>query len=204
MGFLNTPAPIPGEWDPDELLTTPSQLSAEEAARVLLTKTTGLREDNHGQKTPARFVKMLRELTTPEEFEFTTFPNEDAVDEIVTVQDIPFVSLCNHHVVPFVGLAHVGYIPGDHLVGLSKFARVVRHYAKSLQVQERLTQQVADYLERELQPAGVAVVLEAEHMCMTIRGVQTPGTKTTTSSMKGAFADHSKTAKDEFLRIIGK
>jgi GTP cyclohydrolase I len=193
------------DWDPNELLTTPSSLSAEEAARVLLEKTTGLNTDGpHGSKTPQRFVRMLEELTTPEPFEFTTFPNEDGVDEIVVVRDIPFVSVCNHHVVPFVGKAHIGYIPDGWLVGLSKFARVVRYYAKSLQVQERLTQQVADYLQDELTPVGVAVVMEAEHMCMTIRGVQTPGTYTITSAMKGVFADHEKTAKAEFMRLIGK
>lgn len=179
-------------------------ISPEEAARMLLEQTTGLNGDSHGLNTPKRFVAMLRELTTAPEFEFTVFPNEDGVDEIVTVQDIPFVSVCNHHVVPFVGVAHIGYIPNAKLVGLSKFARVVRYYSKRLQVQERLTQQVADYLMENLDPLGVAVILEAEHMCMTIRGVQTPGTKTTTSAMKGVFADHDKTAKDEFLRLIGK
>ena len=190
-------------WDPNELLTMPSELSAEEAARVLLTQTTGLKEDKHGQKTPQRFVAMLKELTTPDEFEFTTFDN-DGCDEIVVVKDIPFVSVCNHHVVPFIGVAHIGYIPNEKLVGLSKFARVVRHFAKQLQVQERLTQQVADYLMEHLDPIAVGVVMEAEHMCMTIRGVQTPGTKTTTSAMKGVFADHDRTAKMEFMRLIGK
>lgn len=190
-------------WDPNELLGTLDQLSEEEAARALLEKTTGWKDDDHGSKTPQRFASMLRELTTPEEFEFTTFPSEGS-DEIIAVQDIPFVSLCNHHVVPFVGLAHIGYIPSDKLVGLSKFARVVRHYSKALQVQERLTTQIADFLMENLDPMGVAVILEAEHMCMTIRGVQTPGTKTTTSAMRGVFSDHDRTAKNEFLRLIGK
>lgn len=176
--------------------------SLEEAARRVLEETTGLTNDSHGANTPKRFVAMLRELTTPDEFEFTTFPNEDNVNEIVVVQDIPFVSLCNHHVIPFVGVAHVGYIPGDKLVGLSKFARVVRHFAKSLQVQERLTMEVAEYMMENLDPLGVAVVMEAEHMCMTIRGVQTPGTKTTTSAMLGVFGDHERTAKAEFMQII--
>lgn len=181
-----------------------SDISLEETARELLEQTTGLKDDKHGAKTPARFIKMLKEMTTPEEFSFTTFDNEEGVDEIVTVENIPFVSLCNHHVVPFVGLAHVGYIPGDKLVGLSKFARVVRHYAKGLQVQERLTMQISDYLMENLNPVGVAVVLEAEHMCMTIRGVQTPGTRTTTSSMKGVFREEANYARIEFLSLIGK
>lgn len=194
----------PNAWDPNELLATPSSLSPEEAARVLLTKTTGLDiSDDHGSRTPERFVRMLKELTTPEEFEFTTFPN-DGVDEIITVRDIPFVSVCNHHVIPFVGKAHIGYIPDEYIVGLSKFARVVRYYSRRLQVQERLTQQIADFLEDELCPLGVAVVLEAEHMCMTVRGVQTPGSLTITSAMKGVFSDHDRTAKSEFMRLIGK
>lgn len=178
--------------------------SPEVAARVLLEQTTGWRNDEHGHNTPKRFAAMLRELTTPEDFEFTCFPNDENVDEMVVVQNIPFVSLCNHHVVPFVGIAHVGYIPNAKIVGLSKFARVVRHFSKSLQVQERLTNQIAEYLMERLDPLGVAVVMEAEHMCMTIRGVQTPGTKTTTSKMTGVFSDHDRTAKSEFMRIIGK
>lgn len=173
------------------------------AARRLLQQTTGWREDAHGRTTPKRFAAMLRELTTPEEFEFTTFDNEN-YDEIITVQDIPFVSLCNHHVVPFAGVANIGYIPNEKMAGLSKFARCVKYYAKSLQVQERLTHQIMERICEELDPLGAMVVLEAEHMCMTIRGVQTPGTRTTTSAVHGVFADHSKSAKDEFLRLIGK
>jgi GTP cyclohydrolase I len=179
-------------------------ISEKEAARILLQKTTGLKMDEHGAKTPERFVKMLRELTTPEPFDFTVFPNNEGVNEIVVVRDIPFVSVCNHHVVPFVGVAHVGYVPDQKIVGLSKLARVVRHFARRLQVQERLTQDVANYLMEQLCPLGVAVVMEAEHMCMTIRGVQTPGTRTLTSAMCGVFADHERTAKREFMGLIGK
>lgn len=178
-------------------------ISAEEAARVLLTETTGLDvESGHGAGTPRRFVRMLRELTSPEPFEFTCFDNDEGIDEMVVIGNIPFVSVCNHHVIPFVGHAHIAYIPGAKIAGLSKFARVVRHFAKSLQVQERLTNQVADYLENELDPLGVAVVMQAEHMCMSIRGIQTPGAVTTTSAMRGVFSDHDKTAKIEFLRMI--
>lgn len=176
-------------------------ISAEEAARILLEKTTGWVDDEHGNRTPQRFASMLRELTTPEDFAFTTFPAEGA-DEMVVLHDIPFVSVCNHHIVPFVGKAWVGYIPDQKLVGLSKLARVVQHYARSLQVQERLTKQVADRLMEELNPLGVAVLMKAEHFCMTIRGVKTPGTMTTTSAMLGVFSDHERTAKAEFLQII--
>lgn len=179
------------------------EVSAEEAARVLLTKTTGLISDAHGEGTPRRFAAMLAELTTPKVFEFKTFPADGAQDMVV-MHNIPFVSVCNHHVIPFVGHAWIGYVPDQKLVGLSKLARAVHYYAKALQVQERLTVQVANFLEDNLEPLGLAVLMEAEHMCMTIRGVQTPGTITTTSTMRGVFADHSRTAKSEFLSIIGK
>ena len=180
-------------------------LSAEEAARVLLENTTGLKsDDGHGDDTPKRFVRMLKTLTTPEEFEFTCFDNTEGNDEMVLQQDITFVSLCNHHVLPFIGRAHVAYIPGAKIVGLSKLARVVRYYAAGLQVQERLTSQIADRLEQELDPLGVAVVLQAEHTCMTIRGVKAPGSYTTTSAMRGVFSDHTRTAKAELFQLIGQ
>jgi GTP cyclohydrolase I len=143
---------------------------------------------------------MLRELTTPEEFEFTVFPATK--QDMVIVKDIPFVSVCNHHIVPFAGVAHVAYIPDEVVAGLSKFARAVRYFSKQLQVQEELTDDIADFLEENLHPLGVGVIMSAEHMCMTIRGVQTPGTRTITSTMRGAFADHTKTAKAEFLQFI--
>lgn len=171
-------------------------------ARLLLEQTTGWKEDEHGRDTPKRFAAMLRELTTPQEFTFTTFPADD--QDMVIVKDIPFVSVCNHHVVPFVGFAWVGYIPNEKMVGLSKISRLVKYHAHQLQVQERLTRQIAQDLHERLDPLGVMVVMEAEHMCMTIRGVQTPGTKTVTSRVEGVFADHDRTAKDEFLRLIGK
>lgn len=171
----------------------------EAAATVLLRHVAGLDvNDEHGKDTPARFVAMLKELTTPTDIKWKTFPNS-GMDEMVIVRDIPFVSLCNHHVIPFIGVAHIGYIPDKLIAGLSKFARVVQHFAERLQVQERLTIQVADYLEENLKPLGVAVMIEAEHMCMTIRGVHAPGTKTITSVMRGRFAEHDRTAKAEFL-----
>jgi len=181
-----------------------AELSAEEAAQVLLEQTTGLNADSpHGANTPKRFARMLKEMTTPEDFEFTTF-DADGMEDMIVMQDIPFVSLCNHHIVPFIGVAHIAYIPIHKMVGLSKLARTVRYHSKALQVQEKLTHDIADDLEARLSPLGVGVVMEAEHMCMTIRGVQTPGTKTTTSTMRGVFADHSRTAKAEFMSIIGK
>lgn len=155
----------------------------------------------HGRDTPKRFIQMLRELTTPEEFNFTTFPAE-GIDQMILVRDIPFVSLCNHHVVPFHGVAHIAYIPNKAMAGLSKFARAVKYFAANLTVQEELTERVARFIEDELNPVGVGVIMEAEHMCMTIRGVQVPGAKTRTARMLGVFADHTKTAKAEFLDAI--
>jgi GTP cyclohydrolase I len=175
---------------------------AAEAAEVLLRTSANLDvNDLHGADTPARFVAMLRELTTPKPIKWKTFPN-DGMDEMIIVRNIPFVSLCNHHVIPFIGKADIGYVPDVSVAGLSKFARVVHHFSRALQVQERLTMQIADYLVENLQPRGVGVVMEAEHLCMTIRGVQAPGTKTYTAAMKGVFADHSRTAKMEFLERL--
>jgi GTP cyclohydrolase IA len=175
----------------------------EEAAKYLLAKTTGLDVlSPHGESTPARFVAMLRELTTPQEFKFTTFETDQ--QDMVIVRDIAFVSVCNHHVVPFMGVAHVAYVPNGKVAGLSKIARTVHYYARQLQVQEDLTHDIADHICDHLEPAGVGIILEAEHLCMTIRGVQAPGTKTITATMRGVFADHDKTAKAEFLSMIGK
>lgn len=179
-------------------------IDVENAAQLVLEATVGLKPDDHGIDTPRRFVAMLRELTDPKPISFKTF-DANGADQMIIIRNIPFVSLCNHHVIPFIGKADIGYIPKDKIAGLSKFARVVQELARSLQVQERLTEEIADYLEGQLHPRGVAVVLEAEHLCMTIRGVQTPGTKTYTAVMRGFFNDHTRTAKAEFLdRINGK
>jgi GTP cyclohydrolase I len=153
-------------------------------------------------ETPARVARMYEELLTPRAFKPTTFANDASYDELVLVRDINFTSLCAHHLLPFSGVAHVGYLPRGRIVGLSKLARVVGYYSRSLQVQERLTQQVADYLEKELEPRGVGVVLEAEHQCMTIRGVQAAGTKTVTSAMYGLLRDDPAT-RAEFMSLAG-
>jgi GTP cyclohydrolase I len=156
--------------------------------------------DEHFKDTPLRFIKMLRELTDPEPFDFTTF--ESSADEMIVVKDIDFVSLCAHHIVPFMGKCHIGYVPAGRIAGLSKFPRLVRHQAKTLTVQEELTNNIANKLLDILDPKGIAVVMEAEHLCMSIRGVQSPGTKTITSSMKGVFADHNRLARSEFMALI--
>jgi len=151
-------------------------------------------------QTPERMVDAYIEQLTPQPFRATTFPNDGGYDELVVAREIEFHSLCEHHLLPFVGVAHVAYLPGERIVGLSKLARVVEYYARALQVQERLTIQIADWLERELEPRGVGVVLEAEHMCMTLRGVQKPGTKTVTSALHGLVRDDPRT-RQEFLTL---
>lgn len=158
--------------------------------------------EDHRAETPKRFVKALKEMTTREPFNFTTFPAKSS--DMVTLSPIPFYTLCAHHVVPFHGVVHISYVPDQRLAGLSKFARAVRYVAKGLWVQEEYTSALADFLVEQLRPLGVGVVVEAEHMCMSMRGVQQPGVVTTTSTMVGVYADHSRTAKDEFLRLIGK
>jgi len=154
----------------------------------------GLRE------TPRRIVDVYAELLTPEPFHPTTFPNDGGYDELVVARSIPFHSLCEHHLLPFAGVAHVGYLPGERIVGLSKLARVVDHFSRSLQVQERLTTEIARWIEAELEPRGVGVVLEAEHACMSLRGVTKPGTTTVTSALFGVLRDDQRT-RGEFLSL---
>ncbi len=135
----------------------------------------------HGlRETPRRVAAAYAELLTHEPFSLTTFPNEAGYDELVVVREIPFHSLCMHHLLPFHGVAHVAYLPGERIIGLSKLARVVELFARELQLQERLTMQIAECLQSHLHPKGVGVVIEAEHMCMSLRGVQKAGTRTTT------------------------
>lgn len=152
--------------------------------------------------TPKRFLKMLREVTTPEEFNFTTFENE-GTDEMIIVGPTNFNSTCEHHLAPFMGQAYVAYIPDTRIVGISKLSRVVKYYATALQNQERITTQIADRLEKELQPKGVAVFLEASHTCMGCRGVRTPEAKTITTKLIGAFKEEPQT-RNEFLHMIGR
>jgi len=145
-------------------------------------------------------VDAYAELLTSEPFDATTFPNDGAYDELVLVRSIPFHSLCEHHLLPFIGVAHVGYLPGERIIGLSKLARVVELFARDLQVQERMTSQIAGWLQEHLDPKGVGVVLEAEHLCMTLRGVQKPGTQTLTSALHGLVRDDART-RQEFLAL---
>lgn len=157
--------------------------------------------DSEGlRETPRRMVDAYVELLTPQPFRATTFPNEDDYDELVLVRAIPFHSLCMHHMLPFHGLAHIGYLPAKRIVGLSKLARVVELFARDLQVQERLTTQIANWVEEQLEPKGVGVVLEAEHLCMSMRGVQKFGATTVTSALHGQVRDDPRT-RQEFLAL---
>ena len=176
--------------------------AAEQAAADLLRAVGADLEAPGLAGTPRRIAASLAELLTPVAFSPTTFPNEGDYDELVLVRDIPFQSLCMHHLLPFMGVAHVAYLPGDRIIGLSKLARVVETFAHDLQLQERMTVQIADWLDRELSPRGVGVVLSAEHTCMTIRGVRKPGARTVTSALRGALRDDPRT-RQELLSLAG-
>jgi len=150
--------------------------------------------------TPRRMVRALREMTTPPVFVPADFEAAAEPGQMVLVRDVRFVSVCEHHVLPFAGSAHVGYVPRKRILGLSKVARVVHFYARRLQVQERLTGQIADWLAEHLDPAGVGVVLSAEHTCMTLRGVGAVGSRTITSALRGVLLD-DLAARAEFMSL---
>jgi GTP cyclohydrolase IA len=152
--------------------------------------------------TPRRVAVSYAELLTPAPFTLTTFPNDEGYDELVLARAIPFHSLCQHHVLPFTGVAHVGYLPAGRILGLSKLARVVELFARRLQVQERLTAQVADWLQAQLAARGVGVVLEAEHLCMTLRGVHAAGARTVTSALRGLLRGDPR-SRQEFFALTG-
>jgi GTP cyclohydrolase I len=175
--------------------------AAERAAGDLLVALGADVEEEGLRDTPRRMAHAFAELLTPKGFEPTTFPNEEHYDELVVATHIQFHSLCMHHLLPFYGVAHVAYLPGDRILGLSKLARVVEYFARDLQVQERLTKQVADWLEEHLQPRGVGVVFEAEHLCMSLRGIKKPGTKTVTSALHGCLRDDART-RQEFFELV--
>ncbi len=154
----------------------------------------------HLADTPRRVAAALEEMLQPRPFSFTTFPNDEGYDGLVLVRDIAFTSLCAHHLLPFQGVAHLGYLPGQRLVGLSKLARVVELFSRRLQVQEALTQQIAGWLQESLSPRGVGVVLEAEHQCMSVRGIRAAGSRTVTSALLGLVRDQGPT-REEFLSL---
>jgi GTP cyclohydrolase I len=187
--------------DPAESGVGPIDHDALQRAVVDMLRALGADADSDGlRETPRRVADAYAELLTPQPFEATTFPNEDGYDELVIARAIPFHSLCMHHLLPFHGVAHIAYLPGERILGLSKLARVVELFARDLQIQERLTTQVADWLQAELRPRGVGVLLEAEHMCMTLRGVGKPGSRTVTSAFRGAVRDDAR-IRQEFVTL---
>lgn len=184
----------------------PSRAEAEDAVRVLL-RWAGDDPEREGlHDTPGRVVRAYEEFfrgydEDPAALLATTFEDVGRYDEVVVVRDIPWESYCEHHLVPIVGIAHVGYLPNRAVVGLSKLARVVDVFAKRLQIQEKMTTEIARSISESLNPLGVAVVLEAEHQCMSTRGVHKHGTSTVTSCMLGVFRDKAE-ARAEFLALI--
>ncbi|WP_339871255.1 GTP cyclohydrolase I FolE [uncultured Brevundimonas sp.] len=182
------------------------QSEAEAAVRTLI-RWAGDDPDREGLlDTPARVARSYRELfagyeVEPRAYLERTFEEVGGYDQLVVLKDIRFVSFCEHHMLPVVGVAHVGYLPTDRVVGISKLARVVRGYAKRLQIQEKMTAQIADAIHEVLRPAGVGVVIEAEHSCMTLRGVDVPGATLSTSTLLGVVRDDPRT-REEFLRLV--
>jgi GTP cyclohydrolase IA len=180
----------------------PDLAGAELAAKQFI-RALGIPLDTESMRdTPRRMARAYAELFTPRPFDLTTFPNDERYDELVLARSIPVRSVCEHHLLPFVGVAHVGYLPGETILGLSKLARVVEHFACRPQVQERLTKQVADWLADHLHAKGVGVVIEAEHSCMTLRGAHAVGSSTVTSSMLGTLREDPR-SRGEFFALAG-
>jgi len=180
-------------------------LDAAERAAATFMRSLGVDPDDRDRPdlalTPRRLAEAYAELLSPPEFDFTTFANVEEYDELVLVRDIPVQSVCEHHLLPFLGTAHLAYLPGERIVGLSKLARIVDHYARRPQTQERLTTQIAAGLEDRLDPRGVGVVIEAEHTCMTLRGARAHGATTTTSSLRGHLRTDAA-ARGEFMALV--
>ncbi len=186
--------------------TRPSRSEAEAAVRTLI-EWAGDDPDREGLlDTPGRVVRAYEELfsgyeSDPREYLERTFEEVAGYDELVVLRDIRVVSFCEHHMLPFLGKAHVGYLPSDRVVGISKLARVVQGFARRLQIQEKLTSEIAGAIHDILQPKGVGVVIVSEHSCMTMRGVNTPGSQLTTSSLTGVIRDDART-RQEFLEFV--
>lgn len=204
----NVSGQIPPRSGRGDLNTRPSQDEAEEAVRTLI-RWAGDDVTREGLlDTPARVARSYIELfagyeTDPRGYLERTFEEVGGYDQLIVLRDIRFVSFCEHHMLPVIGKAHVGYLPNGRVVGISKLARVVNGFARRLQIQEKLTAEIANAIQEVLQPHGVGVVVEAEHSCMTLRGVNTVGSSLTTSAMLGAVRDDMRT-RMEFMRLSGK
>jgi GTP cyclohydrolase I len=176
--------------------------AAEEAAAAFL-RALGISTDSENLRgTPGRMARAYAEMFSPRPFDLTTFPNDEGYDELVLARGLPLRSVCEHHLLPFVGTAHIGYLPGRRILGLSKLARVLEHFACRPQVQERLTTQVAGWLQTHLEPKGVGVVIQAEHSCMTLRGARATGSTTLTSTLLGHLRNDAR-SRAEFLTLTG-
>ncbi|CAG7635037.1 GTP cyclohydrolase 1 [Rhodococcus opacus] len=176
--------------------------AAEDAAAMFL-EALGIDLDSESLRdTPRRMAYGYAELFTARPFDLTTFPNDEEYDELILVRNVPLRSVCEHHLLPFVGTVHIGYLPGERIIGLSKLARVAEHFACRPQLQERLTKQIADWLAEQLHPRGVGVVIEAEHSCMTLRGVQSVGSATVTSTLLGTLREDPR-SRQEFFALAG-
>ncbi|QGH68200.1 GTP cyclohydrolase I [Pseudactinotalea sp. HY158] len=180
-----------------------ADLDRAEFAAAEFLRALGIRLDQpHLAATPGRMARAWAELLTPRPFDLTTFPNDEGYDEMVVVRDVPVRSVCEHHLLPFTGRACVGYLPDERIVGLSKLARVVEYVACRPQTQERLTKQVADWLQEHLHPRAVGVVVTAEHSCMSLRGARATGAATVTSALLGQLRDDPR-SRQEFLSLSG-
>ena len=196
------PAPDPARLRVVHSRTAVDLPAAEQAVAALLRALGRDPAEPHLSDSPRRVADAYAELLTPPPFDLTTFPNDEGYNELVLAAGIPVQSLCEHHLLPFTGVAHIGYLPGDRILGLSKLARVLDLFARDLQVQERLTQQVADWLRDNLNPRGVGVVIEAEHLCMSLRGVRARGARTTTSALHGLLREDAR-SRQEFFALTG-
>jgi len=154
------------------------------------------------QRVATMYLEMFNGLRSGAKPKVTTFPNDEGYEHMVMERDIPFYSMCSHHFVPFYGHAHIAYVPGDQIVGLSKFSRILEFYAKRPQLQERLTEQVVSFLAENLAAKGAMVVIEARHLCVEMRGVKKPGALTVTSAIRGVF--HNRPLREEFLDLLRK
>lgn len=185
----------------DEALTGLSQYTSEELFKAFM-ESVGIDTSRPGlENTPARVAKMYREILTPPSFSATLFENDGQYDSLVTVRDIPFYTLCEHHLVPFFGVAHVGYLPDGEILGLSKLAWIVEKRARDLQVQERMSTQIADDIEEAMHPRAIGVVIDAEHLCVSMRGVKKPGSKTRTTVLRGDLLTNAS-LKEEFITAL--
>ena len=202
MTHLQPVTDPPAPWRPR--VAVPARevdLGAAELAAGDLLDALGLVTDTEAMAdTPRRMAHALAEMLSAPSFELTTFSNTEGYDELVLVEDIPVLSVCEHHLLPFTGVAQVGYLPGERILGLSKFARLVDFYARRPQTQERMTTQIADHLQTHLAPRGLGVVIAAHHTCMSLRGARVQGTRTVTSALRGHLRD-DPAARAEFLHL---